>query len=137
MKLSFNWSQSVVTLNSDLWTSNLSCKGTIWIAKSSWRSRATVKSITKLTPQKVPYVGLEPTTFGLEVQRAIHCANRACDWQPLHQNLKILSSAIFQRYCLIPLATRSMKNLNKNYYSENTFYNISTNLESKSIIFEK
>ena len=23
-------------------------------------------------------VGLEPTTFGLEVQRAIHCATRAC-----------------------------------------------------------
>ena len=23
-------------------------------------------------------MGLEPTTFGLEVQRAIHCATRAC-----------------------------------------------------------
>ena len=26
----------------------------------------------------IPCVGLEPTTFGLEVQRAIHCASRAC-----------------------------------------------------------
>ena len=32
--------------------------------------------------KKIPCVGLEPTTFGLEVQRAIHCASRA--WiQPL------------------------------------------------------
>ena len=26
----------------------------------------------------LPQVGLEPTTFGLEVQRAIHCATGAC-----------------------------------------------------------
>ena len=28
--------------------------------------------------KKLPQVGLEPTTFGLEVQRAIHCATGAC-----------------------------------------------------------
>ena len=31
----------------------------------------------------LPQVGLEPTTFGLEVQRAIHCATGAC-----HDNQK-------------------------------------------------
>ena len=41
--------------------------------------------------QKVPCVGLEPTTFGLEVQRAIHCASRA--W--IHA-LIVLSSNEFQ-----------------------------------------
>ena len=28
--------------------------------------------------KRLPQVGLEPTTFGLEVQRAIHCATGAC-----------------------------------------------------------
>ena len=41
----------------------------IWIVRGCW---------IKVLPQ----VGLEPTTFGLEVQRAIHCATGACqDYQ--------------------------------------------------------
>ena len=34
--------------------------------------------ILERSVKQLPQVGLEPTTFGLEVQRAIHCATGAC-----------------------------------------------------------
>ena len=35
----------------------------------------------------LPQVGLEPTTFGLEVQRAIHCATGAVKDYPIDQDM--------------------------------------------------
>ena len=34
--------------------------------------------ILERSVKQLPQVGLEPTSFGLEVQRAIHCATGAC-----------------------------------------------------------
>ena len=33
--------------------------------------------LKSVVQKRLPQVGLEPTTFGLEVQRAIHCATGA------------------------------------------------------------
>ena len=40
-------------------------------------------------PRSQPEMGLEPTTSGFEVQRAIHCATRAGqnEWQALQHGL--------------------------------------------------
>ena len=42
----------------------------------------------------LPQVGLEPTTFGLEVQRAIHCATGAVE-----RKLIKVKYILFQKLC--------------------------------------
>ena len=52
--------------------------------------------LKSVVQKRLPQVGLEPTTFGLEVQRAIHCATGAVVITQNEQNMNfIIDNRIF------------------------------------------
>ena len=86
-------------LTSKFWPQKI--KITLFSAAPQHASSSFCRQLSNGVKNKAPTVGLEPTTFGLEVQRAIHCATRAC---PLLKNVRsdvAVTSNYFTRFLSI------------------------------------